>query len=340
MEQIVWATGAQYLRYRIPGVIVTQKGTILLYCEARKSPDDWAEMDILLRRSEDGGKTFSEEQKIACGTKERPTVNNPVLMQDGRGRIHFLYCETYAIGGGRVLQRYSDDDGVTWSAPKDISYATFPEKRNVFALGPGHGICTREGRLLVPFWTVLKESGAAETAHAPSRVGTLYSDDGGGHWHAGGLVPSRVQSANESAVCQLQDGRLYLNIRCEEPHRAFSLSKSGIGGWSAAEADGRLPDPRCFGSVCAVEDGAHPYTVLFVNCESETERKNIVLKGSCDGLKSWSLRKVIDAARGGYADLAADTGRGCVYVLYEEAWGMYERFATVPFAELYPENKS
>lgn len=139
MEQIVWATGAQYLRYRIPGIIVTQKGTILLYCEARKSPDDWAEMDILLRRSEDGGKTFSEEQKIACGTKERPTVNNPVLMQDGRGRIHFLYCETYAIGGGRVLQRYSDDDGVTWSAPKDISYATFPEERERIGGLPASG---------------------------------------------------------------------------------------------------------------------------------------------------------------------------------------------------------
>lgn len=339
MDSVIWSTGDAYQRYRIPGIIVTQRGTILLYCEARKSPDDWAEMDILLRRSEDGGKTFSEEQKIACGTEERPTVNNPVLMQDGSGRIHFLYCETYAVRGGRVLQRYSDDDGLTWSAPKDITYATFPEKRNVFALGPGHGICTREGRLLVPFWTVFKESGAEVNAHAPSQTGTLYSDDGGEHWQAGEIVPSQVKDANETAICRLQDGRLYLNIRCDGQHRAFSLSESGIGGWSAAEEDHRLPDPRCFGSVCTVADGVHPYTVLFVNCESETERKNIVLKGSCDGLQSWSLRKVIDAERGGYADLAADAGRGCVYVLYEEAWGMYEHFAVVPLAELYPEKK-
>jgi sialidase-1 len=53
-------------RYRIPGIVVTHKGTILAYCEARKdSGADWGEIEIHLRRSVDGGTTWLPSQIIA-----------------------------------------------------------------------------------------------------------------------------------------------------------------------------------------------------------------------------------------------------------------------------------
>src|SRR5580704_6717739 len=54
-----------YAVYHIPGVVVTAKGTLLAWCEARQKGSDWDAIDILLRRSTDGGKTWSDPRKIA-----------------------------------------------------------------------------------------------------------------------------------------------------------------------------------------------------------------------------------------------------------------------------------
>ena len=109
----IWCPDEKYTNHRIPGMLVTSRGTLLVYCEARRSKSDWALMDILLKRSEDHGKTFSLPFKLAEGNELHNTVNNPVMMEDKNGRIHFLYCEDYTINGGRALRRYSDDDGLT-----------------------------------------------------------------------------------------------------------------------------------------------------------------------------------------------------------------------------------
>ena len=89
---------------------------------------------------------------------------------------------------GGVFYRRSDDDGVSWSEPEEISDMTSPEIRNVIATGPGHGIELRDGTLLVPVWLVLKESGEADMSHHPAVVTTLYSTDAGGSWQLGELV--------------------------------------------------------------------------------------------------------------------------------------------------------
>lgn len=98
-------------RYRIPGTVITQKGTVLAYAEARKnSSSDWGEIEIHLRRSLDGGRTWGPSQHIAHqgdrlegnphkaddGEHEQ-TVNNPVAIVDrNSGFIEFLYCVNYA----------------------------------------------------------------------------------------------------------------------------------------------------------------------------------------------------------------------------------------------------
>ena len=103
-----------YFNYRIPGTVITKAGTILTYFEARRAPGgDWALMDILLCRSEDGGKTFSAPLTMAEGTEKFPTVNNPVCIVGIDGILHFIYCRNYSVGGGDVFCRRSSDDGHT-----------------------------------------------------------------------------------------------------------------------------------------------------------------------------------------------------------------------------------
>src|SRR5579871_3972840 len=143
-----------YKLYRIPGIVVTKAGKILAYCEARKfTGGDWDTIDIELRRSTDGGQTFSEPQVIGHvsvpitrspvaierkqGKPTDVTYNNPVAIPDQNGLVHFVFCIDYM----RVFYMRSTDDGKTFSSPVEITSA-FDEFRpeyawRVVATGPG-----------------------------------------------------------------------------------------------------------------------------------------------------------------------------------------------------------
>src|SRR3954465_5406113 len=87
-----------YKVYHIPGIVVTARGTVLAWCEARKKGGDWDSIDVLMRRSSDAGKTFSEPVKISeapAHVTKNPfslgvkgvdpadvTCNNPVFIAD------------------------------------------------------------------------------------------------------------------------------------------------------------------------------------------------------------------------------------------------------------------
>ncbi|MFZ4596370.1 MAG: hypothetical protein ACOYOF_19085 [Verrucomicrobiaceae bacterium] len=124
--------------YHIPGIVVTAKGTVLAWCEARKRPSgvsDWDDIRILLRRSTDAGKTWSAPKSIVDvpGPKAKNpialkmknvdpkdvTYNNPVLIADKDGTVHMLFCLEYE----RAFYQCSTDDGLTWSAPTEITAA-------------------------------------------------------------------------------------------------------------------------------------------------------------------------------------------------------------------------
>ena len=176
-----------YRLYRIPGIVVTAAGTVLAYCEARKGDSgDWGTIDVMLRRSTDGAKTWLPRQRLVhlegdlplnpvaeAQDLDRPgenTVNNPVAIVDYQdGSLHFLYCLEYM----RCFYMRSQDEGVTWTDAVEIT-STFEAFRSeydwkVIATGPGHGIQLRHGpyagRLVVPVWLSL---GTGEHAHRPS----------------------------------------------------------------------------------------------------------------------------------------------------------------------------
>jgi Neuraminidase (sialidase) len=328
-----------YASYRIPGLIATRKGTLLAYCEARKSnKGDWGTIEILLRRSTDGGRTWGPTRKLVSTPRDiernpvalahgvaKPgdvTVNNPVAIADRQnGSVHFLYCVEYA----RCFYRRSDDEGASFTEPVEITAAferfgpEYPWK--VLATGPGHGIQLSGGRLLVPVWL---STGTGGHAHRPSAVSVIISDDHGTTWKRGEIVVAHPNPANpsETAAVELADGRVMLNIRHESTPRlrGFSISGDGATGWSPLKLDEALPEPVCFGSL--VRLSRRPESdrdrILFVNPHNPSgrDRRNLTVKLSEDEGRTWPVSRPIEPGPSGYADLAVGPD-GTIDCLYE-----------------------
>ncbi|MCA9050393.1 MAG: exo-alpha-sialidase [Planctomycetaceae bacterium] len=323
------AKQAGYETFRIPGVVVTKSGTVLAYCEARRgSRSDWADIEILLTRSTNGGRTWSPPQRIADSGKD--TVNNPVAIVDrDSGRIHFLYCINYHT----CHYMFSDDDGATFSVPREITSNVEPLRKHydwrVVATGPGHGIQLRNGRLLVPIWmsTELKQ-------HRPSAVSVIYSDDHGESWHTGELVcehPEPLINPSETVAAQLSDGRVLLNIRSENRNyrRAISISSDGATGWSPVTFDEGLYEPICMAAIVPLPQpfAANNSTFIFSNPDSSSNpayhgknnfrhRENVTIRLSRDDCRTWPVSRLLQPGISGYSDLAVGPD-GTVYCLYE-----------------------
>jgi sialidase-1 len=329
--------------YRIPGIVVTTNGTVLAYCEARKdSRSDWGEIEIHLRRSTDGGKTWDAPKQIAHladriegnptnkidGAREQ-TVNNPVAIVDRTsGTIEFLYCVNYA----RCFSIRSADHGITWSKPVEITDTFQPFRKRydwkVIATGPGHGIQLQSGRLVVPIWLAYGKTGE----HKPSAAATIFSDDHGMTWLAGEIaVPDEGDfgDPNETMVTSLSDGRVMLVTRSvSRPNRKLiTISRDGANNWSTPIFHDQLWEPICMASI--IQHPSTPSTMLFSNPHSlgrdkqgveipagRGKRQNLAIKLSRDDGKTWPLNKTIEPGPSAYSDLTV-LPDGMVLCLYE-----------------------
>ena len=332
-----WRTPHSYEACRIPGLVRSARGTLLLYCEARDTLSDWARIDLLLFRSEDGGETFSGPVILASGDREHPTVNNPVMIAAGDGGLHFLFCRDYSVDGGDVFARHSADDGLSWSDPEDLMDRTRPEEHNAFAFGPGHGLETAEGVLLSPVWFVPVSAGAEPRSHHPAVVSSFYSRDGGASWSLGEVIPPAADcpDPNETAAARTSDGGVYFNVRLTGAgYRGAVWSRNGTDNFSALKPVREIPDPTCMGSVVNADWRGRP-VILAVNCNSVSERRNLTVRASLDDGKNWAHSLVIDEGDAGYADICVIPGEDpAVCVLYEKRFGTEVCFARFSLGEL------
>lgn len=314
----------RYASMRIPALVATQKGTLLAFAEGRiGTASDWADMDLLMRRSTDGGKTWSDFVVVAPRQGGKPT-SNPTPIVDRDGTIHLLYQRDYA----HAYYTRSTDDGNTWSEPRDITpvFEQFRQEYgwNVLAPGPGHSIQLKNGRLVVPVWLAASEKLEPHRNHHPSRVATIYSDDRGVTWKRGELLPNTVEIRNPSEMMavELQDGRVMLSIRHskETRRRGISFSSDGASGWSIPTTHDELFDPICMASIIRVPGKNGKSALLFVNPDSrdipKNPRKNLTAKLSYDEGKTWPVQKVLNSEASGYSDLAIGPD-GTIYCLYE-----------------------
>ncbi len=322
-----------YHTYRIPALAISSAGTILAFCEGRRfNSRDAGQIDLLLRRSRDHGRTFGPVQVVA--TRPGWTRGNPAPVVDRQtGAIWLPFCMNPEDGSEeRVCQgkaprtvwvTHSDDDGITWSTPREITAAVKPAAWSSYATGPGHGIQLRSGRLLIPCDHIVFQD---YTLDDPYHSHVIYSDDQGATWELGGSVD---EGTNESTAVETADGWLYLNCRNKRPlaggrnFRAVAWSRDGGQTFSPVVHDAALPESICQASVCRypAERAGGASLVLYSGPAATTAahsgRNHLTLRLSRDDCRTWPEARVLWEGPAAYSDLAVARD-GSICCLYEQ----------------------
>ena len=342
MSYLVWLTllGADvdvfvsgqdgYHTYRIPAIVQSKKETLLAFAEGRRaSGRDYGDIDVLLKRSRDGGRTWSGAITVADFGVD--TIGNPAPVVDrATGAVWLLLTRNPGDVAEKAIQAglsghtrtvwvtSSRDDGVSWAPPVDITASVKLPDWTWYATGPVNGIQLRSGRLVIAC-----DHNRGDVSRRYSHV--IYSDDHGASWKLGG---SAGPDGNESTVEELADGTLMLNQRsyAGRNRRQVSLSKDGGLSWSDPVLNEALVEPVCQGSLLRV--GKWLY---FAN-PAATKRERMTVKASRDGGKSWTAGRLVHAGPAAYSNLVALRG-GRLGLLYERGEkSPYERIVFGSFA--------
>lgn len=327
-DLFVSGTGG-YHTYRIPSLIRTRKGTLLAFCEGRRNArGDTGDIDIVLRRSTDRGRTWSGP--VTTHEMGSDTIGNPCpVVERKSGAIHLLLTsnpghmtqkqiDDQSLPGTRqVWHSQSSDDGITWSKAVEITAAVKQPNWTWYATGPGVGIQLRSGRLVVPCDHTVAGT-KADFSHA------IYSDDQGRTWKLGS--PSG-EGVNECQVVELRDGSLLMNMRSNHGRHRRAVSRSRDGGisWSGFGFDEALIEPVCQASL--IEAGG----VLLFSNPASTQRENMTIRASRDDGKTWPVRLVLQKGPSAYSCLApvSRSHFGCLYERGEQS--PYERITLALF---------
>ncbi|GGJ98301.1 hypothetical protein GCM10007063_20750 [Lentibacillus kapialis] len=313
--------GKGYAQYRIPSISVTANGTVLAVAEARTGGDQ-TPTDLVLKRSMDDGKTFSEQTILAPGVENGNAEMNPMLLAENTGSTVHLLWSRWEWGNPKYFIRTSTDNGTTWGETREITDVldayTNPESPHYFknlsgaGMGPGHGFQMSNGALVVPIY--LTTSGWRN-----STVSYIYSQDGGATWEAGPLVPnpSGYSKIHENMMVELSGGGLMTNMRNPGSDYRATATTPGLGEpWTTPVSDKKLIDPINEASLARYDDS----TILFTNTANKSSRKNMTIRMSDDDGKTWYESKEIYAGQSGYSDVDVGPDK-TIYTLYEKPAG-------------------
>jgi sialidase-1 len=322
-ERDVFVSGREgYHTFRIPALTLTPEGTLLAFCEGRKtSREDLGNNDLVLKRSKDGGRTWGELQLVH--EEGERTIGNPTVVLDQETGTVWLFMLRDASD---VLLTKSTDGGQTWPEPIDITGQVKKPAWGFYAVGPGVGIQLRhgphQGRLVIPAY-----HRATGDKSGPSTSHVFYSDDHGRSWTLGGAAGPHT---NECQLVEtLDDGEsvLLLNMRNHwarsggRPDRGgqrlVARSRDGGASWSEPDLEGALIEPTCQASVRRF---GWPTTgrsgrILFSN-PAATSRKNMTVRLSEDEGRTWPAARTVYAGSSAYSCLAA-LPEGRAGLLYE-----------------------
>jgi sialidase-1 len=356
-QTVVYQSGTGgYNTYRIPAIVRTPNSDLLAFAEARKnSRSDTGDIDLILKRSHDGGQTWTAPAILWDDGGN--TCGNPCAVVDEKTGVVWL-LSTHNLGkdredainrstgdGGRtVWVLHSEDNGATWSHPVQITSTVKKTDWKWYATGPGIGIQIKHGphagRLVIPCDNSHPDEKTDRTVHE-SHV--IYSDDHGASWQLGG---SAGPDMNECQVAELFDrqGTLLLDMRSLRGlgQRGESRSTDGGATWTEPVNVPTLVEPVCQASILRWEKaGAEaPGWLLFSNPADpvRNKRRNLTVRASTDNGASWSRALVLRKGPAAYSCLMAltDTAAGCLYEVSDER--PYEQivFARFTAADLAP----
>ncbi|WP_055549969.1 sialidase family protein [Streptomyces sp. NBRC 110028] len=344
-QRILFKSGqdAGYFCFRIPAIVTSKDGTLLAFAEGRKDNcGDAGDIDLVLKRSTDGGRTWGPLQVINEGGGD--THGNPAPVVDTRtGRI--LLASTYNTGRDDSQScevpcdrtphlQYSDDDGATWSAPRDLSSTLLPPTWNSwYATGPVHGIQLRHGRHRGRLLFTVNTESHDGTRITANHAALAYSDDGGRRWRIGAVdsYPTAQdgtfrQKPSEMTLVERADGSVYVNGREQDGtdlgHRDYAVSRDGGESFAAPfRTIPGLSTPMVQGSVLRLRapgrDG--PGRLLFSAPADPDRRRTMMIRSSWDEARGWEgtdRGKVVTTDWSGYSDMAL-IAPGTVGLMYE-----------------------
>lgn len=324
-----------YHAYRIPALVALPGGTLLAFAEGRvDSFADNGDIDLLLRRSADGGRTWGPLQEIA--DNGGGVAGNPSPVVDRRSGELILFSTRNPVDDRMersVWVHRSSDAGATWSAGTDVTARVSREGWRWYATGPGHGIQLSEGphrgRLVVA---------AAHTVEVSSerRRGfhLLLSDDGGRSWRIGASAEeSGWIEPSEAAIAELPGGRIVVNVRDQggASPATRAVARSDDGGMTFSErlrSEDQLRAPVVHASLIGLASGH----LVFIAPAHPSRRRRLQIRVSSGAGDGWRDDRVIWARAAGYSDVALVSPR-TLGVLFES--GMEDtreaiRFTRVP----------
>ncbi|MEE3282946.1 MAG: sialidase family protein [Planctomycetota bacterium] len=314
-------TGKVFSGERFPNVVVALDGTVVA---------SWGSRSLRVRRSEDGGKTWSKEITIAGSGLQA----GGLTVDETTGDIIAFSEKEHPPALLEVFR--SKDNGKNWGK---IQATVKPDSQgNVPSMHMNeHGITLRrgkhKGRLLRPSrWYAGKNERARWPRHYTNAV---YSDDGGKTWQASAPFPAK--GTGEATLAELSDGRIYYNSRRhwapegESPLRRWSAwSDDGGATWTGLTFVKVLPDgPQnsnygCMGGLVRLPVAGRDI-LLYTNCDSPSGRDHGTVWASFDGGKKWPIKRQVEAGRFAYSSITA--GRpgtlteGTAYLHFESNGG-------------------
>ncbi|KAF0179047.1 MAG: glycosyl hydrolase family protein [Limisphaerales bacterium] len=319
-QSVLWTAGQDgYHTYRIPALLVTAKGSVLAFCEGRKTGSgDHGDVDLIAKRSTDGGRTWSPHRIVhEEGGDAKITIGNPCPVVDARTGTIWL---PFNRDNKAVFITSSKDDGQTWSAPRNLSATTMKPDWDWVATGPGIGIqLTRgphKGRLVIP--SDHKRALASRQPEWNSHM--TFSDDGGATWQ----ISTPIQTGgNECQVIERADGSLLVNTRMQgewQGLRGTATSTDGGATWTAITHEKQLPCPKCQGSLLRYDDKrllfSNPFPPEPKDGKPSGARVRLTVRSSPDDGKTWPLAKRLHEGPSAYSTLAR-LPDGTILCLYE-----------------------
>lgn len=326
--------------YRIPGLVTSNKGSLLGVYDVRynNSADLQEYVEIGLSRSTDGGQTW-EKMRIPMSfgetgglPKAQNGVGDPAILVDKQtGTIWIVAAWTHGMGNGRawvnsqpgmdlnhtaqLMMVKSDDDGVTWSAPINVTEQVKDPAWYFLLQGPGRGISMDDGTLVFASQYI----GSDRIPNA----GIIYSKDHGKTWNISKYARTNT---TESQVAEVRPGELMLNMRDNRGGaRAISTTTDLGKTWKEHESSRTaLREPVCMASlihVKAQDNALGKDLLLFSNPNDTQNRHSITIKASLDGGHTWLTdnQLLLDAGWGwGYSCLTL-IDKETVGILYESS---------------------
>jgi sialidase-1 len=318
-----------YRFYRKPVLLHASSGALLAFAEARAtSRHDLADSDLVLKRSHDNGKTWSDLQVVVSDKDDTPASYGTIcpVQEKNTGRI-FLF---YTLDQTCIFVQWSDDDGRSWHNTREVTSILKNAKWSSVITGPGTGIQLERGkhagRLIVP-------AAHMEPANEVNvrRAHTFYSDDQGATWQVGKVVGDHTW---ENQAVELDGDRVLMTIRnhhyidggddAKRGIRAVSISLDGAETWGLLRFNTTLIDPRCQASIVRAvwPDGGQPGLLLFCNPADRDMRHWLTLRHSTDEGNKWSdgfpiypdgSYSSLAVAKAGSVDCLFETGNNVLY---------------------------